>query len=752
MYRYIFLVLGLLSNYPVWAADSWTILVYGHADHNLSYALMQDMLEMEQVGSSKDFNIVVQADYDASTSAQYKGTFRYLVEQTQAKQAEISGNLSAVPGSTPLSITEELDFDKPEVLKAFLQWGMKNYPAQHYGVIFWNHGGQWDGGFGGDSQDGTNPQSTGLKISQINQVLTEVRSEFNVNKFDFISFDTCLLNGAELLPDIVPHTNTYIANAELDFGAGWDYAGTLNWLKANPSATMVEFAKNEVKYYALHHSIDEGDKALKAHAALDLTKYPDYKKAAYAFFNALSKLSLEQLNTVQQIRAKTTQYSLGGINEIKNSTNYIDLGEFATHLSTAELTTEVKSTAQTLATAIDAMFIDRDLGSLRKAAGAKGLSIYYPQAGLANTNYGSLSFISEVVDFIKNKWLDVLQNVAILASSNTAPEIEAPATIDTLPSDNPLVADFSVTIKDQNLFAVRTSIVSKNFAKDKQAYFADNAVILPIIEAYNYADGYLGYYKGILTLNAQGQFDFVLNELDPNDVISGLIIPAYYNYHNTTKATLTIPFVNAYDVNYQVTLEYDTQTGGFALISAEVAELVTYLGEVSYSSVDDRGTYPIKWDGSMVMLNGEQGQQFPVSGFRTDPNNDFLYCFALYTPALTSGEVKTVMLQINTADNTVIAAFDAETNEDIAPRGLELESNGLLLPLYYTEVRTAQTPEKWYAFNLVGEVSPMTIPSNGIAGLSITKEKQLGTYLLEISSEDDFGSTSQPSTFEVTVQ
>jgi len=53
---------SLLSISVLEARASWTVLVYGHADHNLTSAMRDDLLEMEQAGSSEDFNIVVQVD------------------------------------------------------------------------------------------------------------------------------------------------------------------------------------------------------------------------------------------------------------------------------------------------------------------------------------------------------------------------------------------------------------------------------------------------------------------------------------------------------------------------------------------------------------------------------------------------------------------------------------------------------------------------------------------------------------------
>jgi hypothetical protein len=45
---------------------AWTVLVYGHGDHNLSPALEQDIDEMAAATIGSDINVVVFADWDAS--------------------------------------------------------------------------------------------------------------------------------------------------------------------------------------------------------------------------------------------------------------------------------------------------------------------------------------------------------------------------------------------------------------------------------------------------------------------------------------------------------------------------------------------------------------------------------------------------------------------------------------------------------------------------------------------------------------
>ena len=44
--------------------------------------------------------------------------------------------------------------DNADTLIDFINWGITKYPAKRYGLVLWDHGGQWTG-YGGDSQNGT---------------------------------------------------------------------------------------------------------------------------------------------------------------------------------------------------------------------------------------------------------------------------------------------------------------------------------------------------------------------------------------------------------------------------------------------------------------------------------------------------------------------------------------------------------------------------------------------------------------------
>ncbi|HEX6766816.1 MAG TPA: hypothetical protein VF103_15080, partial [Polyangiaceae bacterium] len=57
--------IGDIGDDPV-PERTWTIFVYGHGDHNLSYSLLSDLREMASADLGSDVNVLVLTDWDAS--------------------------------------------------------------------------------------------------------------------------------------------------------------------------------------------------------------------------------------------------------------------------------------------------------------------------------------------------------------------------------------------------------------------------------------------------------------------------------------------------------------------------------------------------------------------------------------------------------------------------------------------------------------------------------------------------------------
>ena len=125
---------GCFTNPPVPNIPEWTVMIYLDADNNLESAGINDINEMEMVGSTTEVNIVVQADripgYDISNS-DWTNTRRYYITQ-DSDPMRINSQFNDL---------NELNMGDPKTLVDFASWAVTEYPAEKYLLVIWNHGG-----------------------------------------------------------------------------------------------------------------------------------------------------------------------------------------------------------------------------------------------------------------------------------------------------------------------------------------------------------------------------------------------------------------------------------------------------------------------------------------------------------------------------------------------------------------------------------------------------------------------------------
>ena len=401
---YIILFILLLVKNDIHATKSWTVLVYGHADHNLTSAMMEDLLEMEQAGGGSKFNIVTQVDINT----QHRGTklwkFKNKVDPELFKGvnrilvgSDTDNNPNSFNSDFLESLPEDNNMDDPEVLKDFIKWGADNFPADRYGLILWNHGGQFLG-YGGDTQNNTLKNKSVLSTENIKSSILQSIETSNINKFEFIAFDTCLMGGVEILSDFNGLCNVFFACPELDYGDGWDYNNALNYLKANPDVEINEFARKEVEIWNEHHG-GPMDLSHKVHTAYDMSKFETFAINFKAFSLELKKYGLSGGELVPEIRAEATHYSVASRSQAKSPTHFIDLGDFASKFAIANVNQSLKQASLELVQSINDMVLAKALGSQRTHV--SGLSITYPY-NLKNwiesyeKHYDKISFASNL--------------------------------------------------------------------------------------------------------------------------------------------------------------------------------------------------------------------------------------------------------------------------------------------------------------------------------------------------------------------
>lgn len=382
-------------------AGKWTWLVYMAGDNNLQGAGSSDLAEMKRVGSTDDVNVIVQFDTKANR------TTRYRIEKNKL------GVLQQMPG---------VDCGDPRVLTSFIQWGIKNFPAQHYLLNVWNHGGGWENlpaDYDYDAIRVAKPRTAAklrrLKrsvfrttVRRIHQRPPQARAiaidcgsgdyldnqELRVavtkalprgRKLDVFACDACLMNMIEIAFEMKDTARFMVGSEETEPAAGWPYAAILKPLVANPAMAPVDLAKLIVVQYGKAYA--RGGEAV-TQSALDLARIP----SAAAAVNELADLLLADLpgiaGAVTLARDRAQKFDMP---------EYIDLGDFVAQLAqrvphSPKLQTAVRNVQASLHPASPGAFVIQNATIGAAMARATGVSIYFPHPQDYAPDYAALLF------------------------------------------------------------------------------------------------------------------------------------------------------------------------------------------------------------------------------------------------------------------------------------------------------------------------------------------------------------------------
>lgn len=348
------------------AQPSWTLFVYGHADHNLSPSLVADMLEMSQASLGENLRVIVAADWDASMDGYASGTEWYRI-LGDGQEPEL------------LDTVAEQDLDDPQVLRAAIVRAFTENPADHFGLLMWNHGGSWQAGFGGDSANGSG-HGAGISAPALAAAIGDALAEAGVERLRFLSFDTCLMAGVEVLAELAPLSELYIANAEIDYGAGWDYNKTLTWLGAHPETDTAGLAEAEAGFWDTHHAtMGAEDALLRSHTAIDPSAIPAFLEAFAAFNEAFRYSSaVSGLEVGRAAYFSLPGYWAESLTSLAQAPNLRDVGQFLAAMGEAD--GALGEAALAASTALDAAVLQTVNGEVRAPLDQIGVHIELPPA------------------------------------------------------------------------------------------------------------------------------------------------------------------------------------------------------------------------------------------------------------------------------------------------------------------------------------------------------------------------------------
>jgi hypothetical protein len=129
--------------------------------------------------------------------------------------------------ATPFTTyADEQDTGDPNTLRSFIAWARQAAPAQHFALIFWDHG-QGVRGVNFDNAD--NAQADWLTIPEIAQALSQGNTHFDV-----LAFDACKMAMIEVAYGLRGFADAIVGSEEIEGGGGYNYRTAFAPLLSDP--------------------------------------------------------------------------------------------------------------------------------------------------------------------------------------------------------------------------------------------------------------------------------------------------------------------------------------------------------------------------------------------------------------------------------------------------------------------------------------------------------------------------------------
>jgi hypothetical protein len=359
----------------------WTFMAYMAADNNLSQAGLDDFNEMETAGSNNQVNVIALLDLQGKNT-----TNLYYVNKDQSSSPAV---ISQTVINSPFP--PEINTGDPANLTAFVNWTIKHYPARHYALLLWGHGLGWKG-IGYDDTSGNDS----LNMEEIESALKAV-SVSNNPPLDIVAFDACLMQMTEMATILAQNriADYMVGSEESVPGPGWNYTKVLTALENDPKQSPVVFAADVVSQYIALYPDDK-----IALSALDLSGMKDV--ALYLNMLADNLMISGEWANIFQARNVTERFS-----EAAN----IDLYDFAVNVRSTIKNSTVHLTAVGLIDSLHDTIISNGHNSTHPEI--RGLSVYFPADGSADSNYLRSNFYIERWNAFLPKYLNYTRSVTL---------------------------------------------------------------------------------------------------------------------------------------------------------------------------------------------------------------------------------------------------------------------------------------------------------------------------------------------------
>ena len=254
---------------------------------------------------------------------------------------------------------QDPNMGEPETLSAFLNQTVEQYPAEHYGLILWDHGSGPIYGYGIDEKY----DDDRLTLTELKGALDN--SPFDADrKLDWIGFDACLMADIEVAAVLSDYAWYQVASQETEPGAGWDYSFLSVFNETADPTVIAGNIINSYTEYNLNHSRFDPDYTL---ALLDLGCIQQGEQAVEALFSDLVQNMGDSLTQQVQSRRQTKEFDAGA------GFDLVDLGSLAQ---------QFEAFSPDGAAEIQAILPEIVLCQGSNLENVSGLSVYFPYSNM----------------------------------------------------------------------------------------------------------------------------------------------------------------------------------------------------------------------------------------------------------------------------------------------------------------------------------------------------------------------------------
>lgn len=361
----------------------WTVMVYMDAANDLWSYAYENISQMNAIATNPNVRFVIQwkqvKGLDGNTSPSFSGTRRYVA--ASSADGSFSPTLVGDLGSG-------VDMASPTALHDFVAWTKAKYPADHYALVLWSHGGGW-------YSTRAVPKAITLKRRAIiydeesNNYLDfpDVRGALDAGALDILAYDACLMQGAESLLEFSDRTKVIVGDEDDVPGAGYPYHLVFKPFVDSPDSDTKTLAAGMVSAFANYYKDDSNDANWPIQlSALDCSKASAVASALDGLGTALMNEGSSVAATVQKVRSASTR--------IEPTVGYYfyDLDQVATNFAAqTSLSAATRSAASALSVAVQSATLANAGGNgVRAAPDDHGMSIDFSTSSFLKT-YDSLN-------------------------------------------------------------------------------------------------------------------------------------------------------------------------------------------------------------------------------------------------------------------------------------------------------------------------------------------------------------------------